>query len=177
MRQRARAARDAAGLDPLAAGLALGGHLLAACPPQAGAVVAGFWPLGSEIDIRPLLFALHLAGHPVALPETPPLGRPLIFRVWQPGEAMVPERFGTMRPTGAVVEPDILLVPLLAFDRTCHRLGYGGGFYDRTLAGLPHARAIGCAFAHQAVDAVPVGPYDVALHAIATETGVILGLA
>ena len=173
MRQRARDERDAAGLDPIGCGLALGRHLLRACPPPAGSVVAGFWPLGAEIDVRPLLFALHLRGHPVALPETPPRGQPLIFRAWQPGDAMVLERFGTMRPTGPIVAPDILLVPLLAFDRRCHRLGYGGGYYDRTLAERPDARTIGCAFARQAVDAVPIGPYDVALHAIATEAGVI----
>lgn len=175
MRQRARAERDAAGLDPIGRGLALGGHLLAACPPPAGSVVAGFWPLGAEIDVRPLLFALHLRGHPIALPETPPRGQPLVFRAWRPGQDMIPERFGTMRPTGAVVVPEVLLVPLLAFDLTCHRLGYGGGYYDRTLATLPHALTIGCAFAHQAVDAVPVGPYDVPLHAIATEAGMIIG--
>ncbi len=172
-RQHAKAAR--AERDPVVAGLALAGHLLRLCPPPDGAVVAGFWPLGGEIDIRPLLFALHLRGHAIALPVTPPLGQPLTFRAWRPGDVMEPERFGTLRPIGAILTPDFLLVPLLAFDRARHRLGYGGGYYDRTLAGLPNARTIGCAFADQEVDAVPIGPYDVALDAIATDAGVIRG--
>ncbi len=87
---------------------------------------------------------------------------------------MIKERFGTVRPDGPMLEPDYLLVPLLAFDRTGHRLGYGGGFYDRTLAALSGAVAVGCGFSAQALDAVPVGDYDAPLHAVATETGVLL---
>jgi 5-formyltetrahydrofolate cyclo-ligase len=163
-----------AGGDPVPAGLALGAALLRACPPQAGAIVAGFWPMAAEIDIRPLLFALHLRGHRIALPVTPARGQPLTFRAWEPGMALIAERFGTFRPTGDPLLPDYLLVPLLAFDRACGRLGYGAGYYDRTLAHLPAATAIGCAFACQEMDAVPAGPYDVRLHAVATEAGVIL---
>jgi 5-formyltetrahydrofolate cyclo-ligase len=126
-----------------------------------------------EIDIRPLLHALHARGHPVLLPETPPLGRPLIFRHWHPEAAMVRERFGTLRPDGAIAVPEVLFVPLVAFDRRGYRLGYGGGYYDRTLAALPGAIAIGCAFAAQELDAVPAEAHDVRLHAVATERGVI----
>jgi 5-formyltetrahydrofolate cyclo-ligase len=86
---------------------------------------------------------------------------------------MVPERFGTMRPVGEAMTPDVLLIPLLAFDAAGHRLGYGGGFYDRTLAGLPGRFRLGCAFATQQVDEVPAGPYDIRLDAVATEAGVI----
>jgi 5-formyltetrahydrofolate cyclo-ligase len=86
---------------------------------------------------------------------------------------MIEERFGTLRPDGPLLVPDYLLVPLVAFDRTGHRLGYGGGFYDRTIATLRHARTIGVAFTAQELDAVPVGEYDLALDAIATEAGVI----
>jgi 5-formyltetrahydrofolate cyclo-ligase len=129
--------------------------------------------MGPEIDIRPLLEALHARGHKVALPETPPRGNPLIFRLWTPGMDMVPERFGTARPSGEIVRPGWLFVPLLAFDRAGRRLGYGGGYYDRTLPTLPGATAIGCAYACQEVDAVPAAEYDARLQAVATERGVI----
>jgi len=161
------------GLDPVAAGLALMAHVLRDYPPPAGAVVSGYWPIGTEIDIRPLLRALHDRGHPIALPVTPRRGEALTFRGWQPGDVLVPERFGTMRPIGGLLVPDALLIPLLAFDASGGRLGYGGGFYDRTLAGLPNRSRIGCAFAAQQVDAVPVGPYDIRLDAVATERGII----
>ena len=173
LRQRMLRVRD--GLDPAAAGLALGAHLLRDRPPPAGAVVSGFWPIGQEIDIRPLLFALHLRGHPIALPVTPRKGLPLTFAAWQPGDVLAPEAFGTSRPVGAPLVPQVLLVPLLAFDRRLRRLGYGAGYYDRTLAGLAGAVAIGCAFRQQEVDAVPTGPYDMPLHAVVTDAGVIGG--
>ncbi len=161
------------GLDAEVAGHALVHHVLRDCPPSAGAVVAGFWPLGAEIDIRPLLLALHARGHPIALPVTSRRGEALVFRGWQPGDVLVPERFGTMRPIGEVVVPDFFLIPLLAFDKAGGRLGYGGGFYDRTLADLPNRLRLGCAFAAQQVDAVPIGPYDIRLDAVATEHGII----
>jgi 5-formyltetrahydrofolate cyclo-ligase len=148
--------------------------LLEAAPPPPGAVVAGFWPLGREIDIRPLLAALDARGHAIVLPETPPRGQPLIFRRWTAATAMQRERFGTLCPAGEVLAPDFLLVPLLAFDRAGRRLGYGAGYYDRTLAALPGRPAIGCAYAAQEVDAVPAGPQDVRLDAVATERGVIV---
>ncbi len=173
-RERALTAR--AGCDPAqaaVAGAALAAHVLHDGPPPPGAVVSGVWPLDGEIDLRPLMRALHACGHPVVLPVTPPRGRPLTFRLWRPGDALVRERFGTMRPTGEERVPEFLLVPLLAFDRRGHRLGYGAGYYDRTLAALPGRFALGCAFAAQEVDAVPVGPNDATLDAVATERGVI----
>ena len=86
---------------------------------------------------------------------------------------MIAERFGTLRPDGPEIVPDLLFVPLLAFDRRGRRLGYGGGYYDRTLAALPGAIAVGCAFAAQEMDEVPAGPHDIALDAVATEREVI----
>ena len=169
-RLRAKAAR--AGLDP-ALGERLGGHVLRVCPPPAGVTVAGFWPVGEEIDIRPLLTILHARGHPIVLPVTGKRGERLVFRLWRPGDVLTPEPFGTVRPSGDVREPDFLLVPLLAFDREGHRLGYGAGYYDRTLAALPRAYALGCAYAAQEVPSVPVGPRDVRLNAVATEDGVV----
>ncbi len=162
-----------AGQDP-ALGAVLARHVLRELPPPPGAAVSGFWPLPGEIDIRPLLEALFARGHAVLLPETPKRGNPLIFRHWHPGAVMVRERFGTLRPEGAIGVPGVLYVPLLAFDRQGRRLGYGGGYYDRTLAGLAGAVAVGCAFASQELDEVPAGDYDARLSAIATERGIII---
>jgi 5-formyltetrahydrofolate cyclo-ligase len=162
-----------AGCDP-ALGAVLSEHVLRDCPPPPGVVVSGFWPIGSEIDVRPLLLALHERGHPIALPVTPRRGEPLSFRRWHPGGVLQPEPFGTMRPTGEECVPAFVLVPLLAFDRHGHRLGYGGGYYDRTLAGLPGAFALGCGYAAQEMAAVPAAAYDVRLDAVATERGVVL---
>ena len=159
--------------DPMAAGEAVAATVLRECPPPAGAVVSGFWPIGDELDIRPLLLALHERGHAIVLPITPKRGNPLTFGRWRPGDALEPERFGTFRPTGAAATPDFLLVPLLAFDRRGYRIGYGAGFYDRTLAGLSRRFALGVAFAAQELPEVPVGPGDVRLDALATESSFI----
>jgi len=169
---RARALAARAGCDP-ALGAELARHVLDESPPPAGVAVSGFWPMPEEIDIRPLLTALHARGHPILLPQTPKLGNPLIFRHWSPGAEMIRERFGTFRPDGEVGVPAWLFVPLVAFDRAGRRLGYGGGFYDRTLPLLPGATVVGCAFAAQELDAVPTADYDAPLHAVATERGVI----
>ena len=147
--------------------------VLCECPPPPTAVVSGFWPIGDEINIRPLLIALAARGHDLALPVTPKRGNPLIFRRWQPGDALIPGSFGTMHPAGEPVIPDFILTPLLAFDRHGNRLGYGAGYYDRSFARLPEAFRLGCAFAFQEVPAVPAGPDDQRLHAIATERGII----
>ena len=171
LRAWAMAARQ--GCDPVAAGQAVSARVLASCPPPAGAVVSGFWPLAGEIDIRPLMSALHDRGHAVVLPVTPKRGLPLRFRVWRPGGTMLPERFGTLRPTGEERDPDFLLVPLLAFDRGGGRLGYGAGYYDRTLARLGPCFTLGCACAAQEVAAVPMEPHDRRLDAIVTERELI----
>jgi 5-formyltetrahydrofolate cyclo-ligase len=160
------------GFDP-GAGEALASVVLRDVVLAPGAVVAGLWPLPGEMDLRPLLHALSARGFAIVLPETPPRGRPLVFRRWTPGCAMLPERFGTLRPDGPVSVPDVVFVPLLAFDGRGYRLGYGGGYYDRTLQGLPAAEAIGFGYAAQMVERVPNEAHDVPLRRIATETGII----
>ena len=168
LRERARALRLR--FDP-ALGQAVTRHLLEALALQPGAAVAGTWPLAGEMDLRDLWHALHARGHRVLLPQTPPRGQALIFRAWTPGAPMVAERFGTARPDGPVGMPDLLIVPFLAFDAAGHRLGYGGGYYDRTLAALPGVPAVGAGFAALRVDSLPVGPHDRALDQIFTEHG------
>ncbi len=147
-------------------------------PP--GAVVSAYWPIRSEIDPRPLLHALITAGHRIALPCTPPASAdaPLTFRLWTPADPLSPAAFALHEPPQGAerVEPDVVLAPLLAFDRTGARLGYGKGHYDRTLAALRSRRptvAIGLAFAAQEVARVPTDAHDVALDGIATEIGYI----
>ncbi len=149
--------------------------VLAQHAPPKGAIIAGYWPMGDEMDPRPLMLALASRGHPLALPITPPRGRPLAFRAWAPGAALRPGPMGTSEPVaGEAIRPDVLLVPLLAFDRAGRRLGYGGGYYDRTLATLPGAKAIGIAYAGQEMAEVPAGPQDMRLPLIATEDSVII---
>jgi 5-formyltetrahydrofolate cyclo-ligase len=156
------------------AGEALAAVVLRDCPPPPDACVAGYWPMGTEIDLRPLLLALHARGQPLCLPVTPGRGRPLRFRRWVPGAALARGPMGTREPaTGEEVTPDWLFVPLLAFDRAGRRLGYGGGYYDRTLAALPGATALGVAYAAQEMQEVPAGPADIRLDRVATEQGVV----
>ena len=132
-----------------------------------GRCIAGYWPVRGEIDPRPLLLAL---GRPIALPVTGPRGTALTFRLWRPGDALAPGPFRLSEPTGPPAAPDMLLVPLLAYDSAGNRLGYGGGYYDRTIA-VTGALAIGAAYAGQEVAAVPVGPDDRPLAGVVTETG------
>jgi 5-formyltetrahydrofolate cyclo-ligase len=149
-------------------------RILAEIPMRAGAAVSGFWPMRDEIDLRPTLEALHRRGHPIGLPVVTGRGRPLVFRAWRPGDALEAAAFNTMVPaaSAAEVRPEVLLVPLLAFDRRGYRLGYGGGFYDRTLAGLraeAEVLAVGVAYSDQEQPAVPHGETDQPLDWIVTE--------
>lgn len=142
---------------------------------HAGKVLAGYMPMRTEIDPLPAM-ARHQG--PVGVPVILAKAAPLKFREWGPGVAMTAGEFGAMIPAeGAWVDPQVLIVPLLAFDARGYRLGYGGGFYDRTLMGL-RARhpvlAIGFAFAAQEVDEVPIDAFDQRLDAVVTEEGVRL---
>ncbi len=182
LRALAKERRAAAAEQASEAGIAVRSRFLAALAPPPEAVISGYWPIGSELDVRPLLSALQERGHPIALPVVTARGAPLTFRAWRPDTPLVPARFGLREPAPdqPVVVPDILIVPLLAFDRRGHRLGYGGGFYDRTLAGLragdEAARptlAVGVAFAAQELDGVPHGASDERLDWVVTEADII----
>jgi 5-formyltetrahydrofolate cyclo-ligase len=140
--------------------------------------VSGFWPIGSEVNVMPLLRALGDRGLDMALPVVPQRGKPLPFRRWRPDDPMDTGPFGIAEPQAAapVIEPDILLVPLLAFDRAGGRLGYGGGYYDRTLAALRGRKrilAVGVAYAAQECALVPCDAFDAPLDWVLTETAAI----
>lgn len=144
------------------------------CPLPAGVTVAGYWPVGNEIDVRPLMNYLSDHGHPMAMPVVMNRSQPMRFRRWSPSVQMVPGRFGIPMPPEIQPEirPDVLLVPLLAFDRNGYRLGHGSGLYDRSLEllrGTGKVLAIGIAFAGQEVSAVPHNAFDQRLDWIVTE--------
>lgn len=141
-------------------------------------IVSAFFPYQSEMDTRPLLGRLAGEGWTTALPIVIALGQPLLFRRWFPGEPTILGKWDIPRPSeeAPLVEPDVLLVPLLAFDYQGFRLGYGGGFYDRTLAQYRAARtvvAIGVGYAAQQVAEVPHDALDQPLDFIMTEQEVI----
>jgi 5-formyltetrahydrofolate cyclo-ligase len=132
---------------------------------------AVYWPIGSEIDTLPLLETLAVRGVRTALPHL--TGRMDIprFLQWSPGDALIPGVFDLRQPdvTADDVEPDVIFAPLLGFDTARHRIGYGAGCYDRLFARFPAARRIGIAWDIQRVKDVPTDPWDIPLHAIATE--------
>ncbi len=136
-------------------------------------VIAATWPLPGEADLRPLCEQLVRAGYCVVLPQTPPKGEPLIFREWRCNRPMRKGRFGTWHPTGGRKEPDVILVPFVAFDRQGGRLGYGGGYYDRTLPLYPQATLIGYGLSSQEREALPMDEYDHRLPVIVTEREII----
>jgi 5-formyltetrahydrofolate cyclo-ligase len=153
------------------------GLRLAARAP--GRVVSGFWPIRGEPDCRPLLAALAAAGYETALPLVEPVGRALAFRRWRAGDPVHVARFGLTEPapTCPLVEPDLLLVPCAAFDRGGHRIGYGRGHYDATLAALKRRKAVlavAIAFSVQEVAAVPPEAHDERVDLIVTEREIIV---
>ena len=142
--------------------------------PFAGRSLAGYMPIRSEIDPLPVMASWN---GPVAVPVIVGAGQPLRFRSWRPGVAMVEGPFGARVPeAGEEIVPEVLIVPLVAFDRMGSRLGYGGGFYDRTLAALRSARsvhAVGFAYAAQEAAVLPCEETDVRLDAVVTEREVV----
>jgi 5-formyltetrahydrofolate cyclo-ligase len=183
LRDQALRRRDAT--DPAfrsKASAAIGGHvapLLVALTPQR---IAAYVPMRSEADPGAIVAAAHRLGAEIGLPVIAP-GASLVFRRYEPGHALVPGGFGTMIPVedAPLLDPDLIIVPVVGFDTAGTRLGYGKGHYDRTIAAL-RARGhrpplIGIAFAVQEVDTIPHEPHDVRLDLIVTENGIIDPLA
>ena len=141
----------------------------------AGAVVAGYSPIRSEIDPLPLMQKLAAQGARLALPAVAARGQSLIFRAWSPNDRLMLGALGIPEPSPAAAEvlPDIMLVPLAAFDQLGHRIGYGAGHYDFTFAHLRKMKplvGVGLAFAAQEIEAIPALSHDAALDYVLTET-------
>ncbi|MFN4143898.1 5-formyltetrahydrofolate cyclo-ligase [Aestuariivirga sp.] len=159
--------KDTAGMELAARGLPPGLHL-------SRGIVSGFIPYKSEITTLPLLERLGREGWVTSLPVVVAADAPLVFRAWKPGDELLPGMWDIPIPHASAPEvlPDVLLVPMLAFDRQGYRLGYGGGFYDRTLEKLRKLKkivAVGVAYHAQMVEEVPRGPFDAPLDFVMTE--------
>jgi 5-formyltetrahydrofolate cyclo-ligase len=145
---------------------------------EKGSVISAFAPMADELWVWPLLRRLAHEGHALALPVMQGKGRALMFRAWRPGDAMGRGVWGIAEPLAdkATLAPDVVIAPLLAYDACGWRLGYGGGFYDRTLRALRLNKApiaVGVAYDQQAVDAVPHLDYDERLQWVLTPSGPI----
>ena len=178
LRREARVRRDALPADMRAAAA----QAIAARPFPISltlkSIVSGFMPIGNEINPIPLMRNLAVLGAQLALPAIAGRGKPLTMRAFAFGQRLIPGTWGIREPAPEATEvfPDVLLVPLLAFDRSGHRIGYGAGYYDLTIAALRARKAItvcGLAFAAQEIANVPTTPRDVRLDLVLTEREVI----
>ncbi|MDF2494060.1 5-formyltetrahydrofolate cyclo-ligase [Sphingomonas sp.] len=167
LRRAARSARQA--LDSPPPVITPRAELAALLVP--GMTVASYAPVGSEADPQPLVDAAIAAGCRIALPHVVDHETPMRFLYWEPGTPLTTGPFNLRQPdaVAGVASPDLILTPLVAFDRTLARLGQGAGHYDRAFAAHPAARRIGVAFSVQEVERLPTDPWDVPLHAIITE--------
>lgn len=149
-------------------------NFIASIPVEDGVVISLYYPIKDELDTEPLAAALFEREIPVALPVVTGKNQPLVFRRYKPGDAMVDGAYGELTPNenAEAVPPSIIVAPLLAFTRDGGRLGYGGGYYDRTLAerrAQGAVLAVGYAYGAQEVDALPLSPVDQALDWVVTE--------
>ena len=136
--------------------------------------IAGYWPIGDEIDCRPAMEKLAKNGAQLALPVVAGQGQVLIFRIWKPGEQLETGPFGTSHPglNSGVCVPSILLLPLIAFDKTGQRLGDGAGYYDRTIAALRAGGkilAVGVGYDEQEIEHLPADDHDQVMDAVITD--------
>jgi 5-formyltetrahydrofolate cyclo-ligase len=157
-----------------AAAKAAAQHFFDAVPLASSDIVAGYWKIKDEMDCQPILVRLMDSLQPVCLPVVLGDDQPLSLRLWEPHAPLYEAGFGTLAPAefAPQVEPEIIIMPLLGFDSAGTRLGYGGGYYDRTLVRLvKKPRLIGLAFAAQELASVPREPHDVPLDMVITERG------
>ena len=140
----------------------------------AGRTVGCYWPIRGEPDLRPWIASLGERGAVCALPVVVRLGEPLLFHRWRPGERLVPGHWNIPVPAEPVpVVPDLVIAPLVGFDAGCYRLGYGGGFFDRTLAGLRgRVRAVGVGYAAARLATIFPQWHDVPMDLLVTEDGI-----
>ena len=136
-----------------------------------GLVVSAYWPFRGEPDLKPLLQRLRDRGATTALPVVVQKAHPLIFRAWRSGDKIERGVWNIPIPAdGAEVVPDVAIAPVVGFDRACYRLGYGGGFFDRTLASLARMpRVFGVGYAMQEIATIHPQPHDVPMSAVVTE--------
>lgn len=153
---------------------AIESRLFGLLSPRAPGLIAFCWPVRSEFDARPLMARLLTQGWNACLPVVEQAASPMVFRSWVPGAAMDADRHGIPIPAdGEPCRPDVILLPLVAFDRQGYRLGYGGGYFDRTLAALqPRPWTIGVGYELGRVDSIRPEPHDVPLDLCVTEAGI-----
>ncbi|MEO8836389.1 MAG: 5-formyltetrahydrofolate cyclo-ligase [Caldimonas sp.] len=156
--------------------LAIASHLGEAIGDVSGRTVAVYWPFRGEPNLRRWMEGVAARGATCALPVVVAKQAPLVFRAWRPGTRMCGGIWNIPVPAdGAEVVPDVVVSPVVGFDPRCYRLGYGGGYYDRTLAAMTKPpRIIGVGFALAAIATIHPLPHDIAMHAIVTELGTVL---
>ena len=155
---------------------AIAAHLEAVLGAVAGQVVSAYWAIRGEPDLRRCIERLVAAGARAALPVVVAPGRPLVFRAWTPGAPLKQGIWGipTPGPDAETLVPDILAIPVVGFDAAGHRLGHGGGFFDRTLAAMPRRpRIIGVGYAQAAIATIHPQPHDIPMHVVVTEHGAL----
>lgn len=175
LRQRCLSAREAlSAAEYAAASQRISDHLSALLGARPAGILGFCWPIRGEFDARALVTRLLKDDWRACLPTVPTPGAPMVFRRWTPDTPMRPGRYDIPEPTGSeALMPDTLLLPLVAFDAAGYRLGYGGGYFDRTLAALvPRPFAIGVGFELGRVNSTLPQPHDIPADAVVTEAGV-----
>lgn len=155
-------------------------YLQAAIGPVEGLIISAYWPLRGEPNLHPFLKAVHAQGGGCALPIVVARGAPLIFRAWSPGDPLERGVWNIPIPKeqAPAVVPDVVIAPVIGFDRACFRLGFGGGFYDRTLAAIPkRPRVFGVGYRLAAIPTIFPQWHDIPMDKVITEDGPVVPLS